>query len=110
MKTQNINSQNYLVDQQLTDFTIFQKVSSNVDFFGTDHLNKKLFVQFKGGTGAHIYSEVPVKILTWAENAESIGKFISSEVVGIFPSAKTEVRLVKPVTIGQTINTEESTF
>ncbi len=108
MKTITLNNQNYLVDQQLADFTIFQKTSSNVDFFGTDHINQKLFVQFKGGTGAYIYSDVPVKMLTWAENAESIGKFVSAEIVSKFISSKSEERLVKVA--GQPVSNAEPTF
>lgn len=97
METITLNNQSYLVDHQLADFTIFQKISSNVDFFGTDQANNKLFVQFKGGFGAYIYSGVPTELLNEAENAESIGKFIYTSIVRKYETEKFEIRLIKPV-------------
>lgn len=108
MKTITLNQQSYLVDQRLADFTIYQKPSSNVDFFGIDETNKKLFVQFKGGTGCYIYSDLPEQLLQDIPFAESIGKLISGIVVKHFPSEKIITRLVIPV--GVVTNAIEPTF
>ncbi len=96
MKKVTLNEQSFLVDQRLTDFTIYQKPSSNVDFFGIDEAGKKLFVQFKGGSGCYIYSELPAQLLADIPFAESIGKLVSGAIVNKFQSEKISNRLVVP--------------
>jgi hypothetical protein len=94
MKTIILNEQSFLVDQQLADFTIYQKPSSNVEFFGVDEVNNKLFVQFKGGSGSYIYADVPDQLLKDMPFVESIGRVVASVVVGKFVSEKISYRLV----------------
>jgi hypothetical protein len=102
MNTQNkntieLNGKQLIVDDSLFDFSIIQKPSSNVDYFGLDYVSERLFIQFKGGSGAYIYYGVNMDVLDAAKNAESIGKFVSSTIVGKFVSNKSDIRLVTPV-------------
>ncbi|QTE37509.1 KTSC domain-containing protein [Mucilaginibacter gossypii] len=92
--TIDLNGQKLAVHDSLFDFSIHQKPSSNVDYFGTDYTNGRLFVQFKGGTGAYVYNNVSTELLNAAKAADSIGKFISQQVVGKFISHKHEQRLI----------------
>lgn len=85
------------VHNDLFDFTIHQKPSSNIDYLGLDYVNERLFVQFKGGTGAYIYNGVNMNLLDAAKNAESIGKFVSTTIVGKFTNIKFQNRLVTPI-------------
>ena len=98
MKTIQINGVNHSVDDRISEFTINQKASSNVDFFGTDLINDKFFVQFKNGS-CYIYSGLNTDTLRHAHTAESIGKFVVSNVVGKFESEKIVERLVKVETL-----------
>jgi hypothetical protein len=102
MKKVTLNDQSYLVDEQLADYTIYQKPSSNIDFFGVDETNKKLFVQFKGGSGCYLYSQVPDQLLKDIPFAESIGRLVSGVIVNKFPSEKISIRLVVPAIAAKT--------
>ncbi len=95
LNTIEINGNKLQVDNLLLGFEIYQKQSSNVEYFGIDHGNGRLFVQFKGGTGAYIYDGVPIDAMHAAVQAESIGKFISSTIVGKYESEKHSMRLIK---------------
>ena len=81
MKKVFINGNPFNVHNLLDGFNLFQKQSSNVDFFGTDRNSHCLFVQFKSGSFCYMYSDVPDKILTWAENAESKRQFVTLTLV-----------------------------
>ena len=98
MKTIQINGVDHSVNDRIAEFTINQKASSNVDFFGTDLINDKLFIQFKNGS-SYIYSGVNADTIKLAHSAESIGKFVVSQVVGKFESEKIAERLVKLETL-----------
>lgn len=84
------------VDDIINEFTIHQKPSSNVEYFGTDNRTARFFVQFKSGT-SYIYSEVEKRVLDDSTTAESIGKFVNINIVGKFKSEKITERLVKPL-------------
>jgi hypothetical protein len=56
-------------------------------------LGGRLYVQFKNGSG-YMYSEVDENTISFAHNCDSIGKFISSQVVKKFPSEKMEKALI----------------
>lgn len=94
MKIITLSSGTYAVDPILDGFEIFEKPSSNVAFVGTDMLADKMYVQFKNGSG-FMYSEVSADVMSFVPQAESIGKFISSQVVKHFPSEKQEKALIE---------------
>jgi hypothetical protein len=94
MKTITLPSGIYAVDPILDGFDIIERPSSNVAFVGTDMLADKMYVQFKRGSG-YMYSGVDIDTLSFVHNCESIGKFISSQVVNHFPSEKQEKALIE---------------
>lgn len=91
------------VDPRVSSFVIHHRPSSNVDYFGIDKSAGKLFVQFRPGS-CYIYSDVPEDILSHAEKAESIGKFISGYIARAFQYVKITDRLI---TVDQLVKTEE---
>ncbi len=93
MKTITLSSGTYAVDPILDGFDIFEKPSSNVAFVATDILANKMYVQFKNGSG-YMYNDVSEDVISFAPAAESIGKFISSQVVKHFPSEKMDNALI----------------
>jgi len=93
MKTIIIPSGTYAVDDLLADFEVIEKPSSNVAFVATDIATRQLYVQFKNGSG-YMYSDVDLDTLSFVPAAESIGKFISSQVVKKFPSEKMDKALI----------------
>jgi len=93
MKTIIIPSGTYAVDDLLAVFEVIEKPSSNVAFVATDIATRQLYVQFKNGSG-YMYSDVDLDTLSFVPAAESIGKFISSQVVKKFPSEKMDKALI----------------
>jgi len=93
MKTVTVNEQKYSVDEQIEGFSVNQRPSSNVDFYGVNADKKELFVQFKNGS-SYIYSGITSEVAIELINCESIGKYISKSIVGQFPSRKVEGRLI----------------
>lgn len=91
-----INGVNYTIDEKLDNFTIKSKPSSNVAFYGVNHdaADIQLFVQFKNGS-CYIYSGLTDQTLADLNECESIGSFISRNIVGKFPNIKCEEALVK---------------
>lgn len=87
MRTIALPSGTYAVDDILNGFEIMEKPSSNVDFTAINIFENQLYVQFKNSSG-YMYSEVDVNTLKEAETCESIGKFISSQVVKKFDNEK----------------------
>lgn len=74
----------------LDGYTIFQKKSSNIAFYGFNACT--LFVQFHNGS-CYNY-ELTHEAVSACIKAESIGKFISNQVVGKYPSQKLENKLI----------------
>lgn len=93
MKKITLPSGTYAVDDQLQEFDIIEKPSSNVAFIGIDISTSRMYVQFKNGSG-YMYTEVDLDTLSFAPAAESIGKFISQKVVKHFTSEKMEKQLI----------------
>jgi hypothetical protein len=58
--------------------------SSTVAATGYDAASKTLAVQFKGGNKTYHYAGVPESIFGDMGKAESVGKFITGQVVGKF--------------------------
>lgn len=83
----------YAVDDVLQGFDIIEKPSSNVAFVATCMITNRMYVQFKNGSG-YMYSEVDLDTLSAVSAVDSIGKFISSQVVKKFPSEKTGKTLI----------------
>lgn len=83
----------YAVDDALQGFDIIEKPSSNVAFVATCMITLQMYVQFKNGSG-YMYSEVDLDTLSAVSAVDSIGKFISSQVVKHFPSEKMEKSLI----------------
>lgn len=99
MKKIELNGANYALDERIADFVISEKPSSNVAFFGTEPVSKKLFIQFKNGS-CYIYSDVDSDTLKQIHESDSVGKFVASHVVKQgFPSEKILTPLVKSETI-----------
>lgn len=97
MKKVTIAGSNYKVNPRLDNFSINQKPSSNIDFFGSNPQSNSVFVQFRNG-GTYIYSGVTSDAAIELINAESIGRAVNQVLVGKFPSEKLEgVGLVKEV-------------
>jgi hypothetical protein len=98
MKTIILASGTYAVDDLLADFEVIEKPSSNVAFVATNIATRQLYVQFKNGSG-YMYSDVDLDTLSFIPVAESIGKFISSQVVKKFPSEKLDQSLIESVPV-----------
>lgn len=93
MKTVIFNELSFLVDSIVSDFSICYKESSNVQFFGFNLAENKMFFQFK--SGSYIFSGVPKEIITAALNYDSIGTFFASKIRNKFLSEKIDAPLVK---------------
>lgn len=93
-----INGVQYTIDEKLDNFTIKSKPSSNVAFYGVNHdaTDIQLFVQFKNGS-CYIYSGLTDQTLKELNECESIGSFISRNIVGKFLNIKCEKSLVMAV-------------
>lgn len=74
MRKLKINNQDCTVDAMLDGFTIDQKPSSNVGYFGDN--GNDIFIQFKNG-GSYLYKSVLKEHIEQMYQAESIGTFIS---------------------------------
>lgn len=96
MKKITLNEVNYLVNPRLEGFTIKQLPSSNVAFHGLNSSTNELFIQFKNGS-SYIYKDIDSQTAINLINCESIGKFVSREIVGKFKSEKLEGVMVKIV-------------
>src|SRR5260221_3570662 len=90
MQTVKFNEIEYQANDLLDAFELFQKKSSNVAFYG--FCGCQLFVQFHNGS-CYMY-ELTHEAVSDCINAESIGKFISNQVVSRFPSQKVESKLI----------------
>ncbi|PPK99026.1 KTSC domain-containing protein [Parapedobacter indicus] len=86
MKTVNINGVDYQVDDRFADFTIHQKPSSNVAFFGYNE-DGHFFIQFQNG-GAYVYEHIEADVIAGAVQAESIGKYYRAFIAVKHPSTK----------------------
>lgn len=93
MRKFEINGVIYDVHEAVESFTILHKESSNVAFWGYDVSTMVFFVQFKNGS-TYMYSEVPASLLQGSIDADSIGKFISQEIVKKFPSTKFDTQVL----------------
>ena len=58
--------------------------SSNIAATGYDPVTKTLAVQFKGGQKTYHYAGVPETLFGDMAKAESVGKFVTGQVVGKF--------------------------
>lgn len=65
--------------QELINFQLFKKPSSNVDFFGINYAEEKLFVQFIHG-GSYLHQHMDSDLLQGCESAESIGSYYSKYI------------------------------
>lgn len=95
MKTVTVNEKQYSVDEQIEGFSVNQKPSSNVDFYGVNAEKEEMFVQFKNGS-SFIYSDFTANDAIDLMNSESVGKYVSGNIVRNFPSRKLDGPVVKP--------------
>ena len=70
-----------------TDIEMTQVVSSNVAAIGYDHDENVLVVEFHGGA-TYRYQNVPENVYEGMKEAESIGKFLNSQVKGVYEYEK----------------------
>ena len=63
------------VPEELKDFTLTTKESSQVSYYGINKATGELYVQFKTGAG-YIYPKRTPEFLDQAMAAESIGSFV----------------------------------
>lgn len=92
MRKIKINNQECKVDEILEGFSIYQKPSSNVQYFGDNGID--VFVQFK--SGSYIYKGVLKEHIEQMHQAESIGKFIS-QLGKVYHYVPVQYPLVVPV-------------
>lgn len=95
MRKIEINRVQYDVHPALANYAIHRKPSSNVAFYG--FALGSVFVQFMNGS-SYIYNEVPDEVISDAAKAESIGSFVSRNLVKKFPSVKLNGAGVVPST------------
>lgn len=76
-----VNGEIVTADQNLQEFEIIKKASSNVDYFAICRKTSNLFIQFSNGT-CFLYHSVPPEVLEQAKEAESIGKFFHASIKG----------------------------
>lgn len=95
MNNVKINNQECTIDELIGGFSVHQKPSSNVDFFGDNGTD--VFIQFKNG-GSYIYKNVSSEHIKQMYDAESIGRFISvlSKNYTYVPVKKVLVKVVMP--------------
>ncbi|GGG97617.1 KTSC domain-containing protein [Pedobacter zeae] len=103
MKTVTLNEKQYCVSILLDGFTIESKPSSNVSFYGVNKDTKELFVQFKSGS-CYFYKEITNDAAIGLINAESVGSYISRNIVGQFTSQKIDAPLIIPTPDQQSLN------
>lgn len=77
MEKRMLNGIDYQVDERLNDFAVFQKPSSNVEFFGGCEKEGKVFVQFRNGS-TYVYENVSADVIDVMNDAPSIGQFVSA--------------------------------
>ena len=93
MKIIQFDGKAYAVAESVSNFVVFRKPSSNVEFFGHDKEHDLMFFQFKHG--AYLYTGVPAEVAEKAETSESIGKFFASEIKGKYECVKADGKLVR---------------
>jgi len=89
MKQITILNRKYLINDHLEDFNVNQPTSNSISFFGSNPKTGSVFIQFRNG-GTYIYSGITAEIRKQLLNAQSIGSFVSKNIVGKFPSTKIE--------------------
>ena len=94
--TTSVNSILVDIDPIIESFTLFQKDSSHIAYFGIDSKAGKLFVQFTNGT-AKVFSGVPLKTLAEATIAPSIGSWLHKEIYKKFDEEDLPPNVVVPV-------------
>ena len=65
------------------DFKFTPAKSSNIAAIAYDRASQTLAITFKGGK-TYTYANVPPHVHTAIEKADSIGKFVGSNIVGKF--------------------------
>lgn len=83
-----------IVNDNLKNFTLFKKASSNIDYFATNKSSKQFFVQFNNGK-CFLHSDLLAAVLDGAEKAESIGKYYHANIKGT-ESVAIEDRCIRP--------------
>lgn len=76
-----VNGEIVTADQNLQEFEIIKKASTNVDYFAIRRETSQLFIQFSNGK-CFMYANVPPEVLEQAKEAESIGKFFHASIKG----------------------------
>ncbi|MBA7552008.1 hypothetical protein ES705_44559 [subsurface metagenome] len=64
-------------------------VSSNIESIGYDAANEVLEVEFRGGA-VYQYSGVPKDVYNELMEAESVGRYLSSHIKGIYTCERIE--------------------
>lgn len=101
-----LNEISIITDDRIDAYTVHQKPSSNIDYFGLDLAGRKMFIQFKNGI-TYIYNDVDDNTMENSLKADSIGKYLNANVIGKFTSTKIESRVVEIDTIEQLIKQSE---
>lgn len=81
-----------LKKKTIKDYSHFKPTpeSSNISYIAYDDKNQLMAVGFKGGS-RYEYSDVPKNIWSEAVKAESIGSFVSKNIVNKFKGTKTTI-------------------
>lgn len=80
------------IPNELKDFTLTSKESSQVSFYGVDMAKGSIYVQFKNGKG-YLYPKQPIDALKACMSAESIGSWVIQNLSR--PKGKTPAEFVK---------------
>lgn len=83
------------IDPIIESFTLYQKPSSHIQYFGVDSKAGKLFVQFNNGT-AKVFSGVPAQTLAASTIAISIGAFLHASIYKKFDEEDLPPNIVVP--------------
>lgn len=87
-----INGVAVVIPNELKDFTLTSKESSQVDFYGVNASTSTIYVQFKNGKG-YSYPNQPQDALKACLTAESIGSWVIQNLSR--PKGKAPAEFVK---------------
>lgn len=86
-----INGKAVSYPQELKDFDLHQKPSSNIVYFGVNKSSGQLFIQFT--SGSYILSDVPEAEQENFTQADSVGRYYHAFLKGRYETHKVELKV-----------------
>lgn len=71
-----INGIPVMIPNELKDFTLAQKDSSQVIYFGVNQATNSIYVQFKSNNMGYLYPNQPIDAIKAIMTAESVGSWV----------------------------------